>query len=117
MFITRLYKEFFDSEKTGGLILIIMTVLSLVIANSGWGQSYSDFWNTKAGGHTIVHWINDGLMAIFFLLIGLELEREIYQGQYPALHDLNVAFIGLDGQQDLHQKDLIGFRICRAKSI
>ena len=97
MTITRLYKEFFDSEKTGGLILIIMTVLSLVIANSGWGEAYSDFWNTKAGGHTIVHWINDGLMAIFFLLIGLELEREIYQGELSSLKTASLPIFGAFG--------------------
>jgi NhaA family Na+:H+ antiporter len=98
MFITRLYKEFFDSEKTGGLILIIMTVVSMILANSQWGDSYMDFWNTKAGGHSIVHWINDGLMAIFFLLIGLELEREIYQGELSSLKNASLPiFAALGG--------------------
>ena len=97
MFITRLYKEFFDSEKTGGLILIIMTVVSIILANSQWGDSYMDFWNTKAGGHTIVHWINDGLMAIFFLLIGLELEREIYQGELSSLKSASLPIFAAVG--------------------
>lgn len=81
MILTRLYKEFFNSEKTGGLILISMTVLSLLLANSPLKESYSGFWTSEFGGHTLVHWINDGLMTIFFLLIGLELEREIYRGE------------------------------------
>src|SRR4030042_4358568 len=81
MKLTRLYKEFFDSEKAGGLILVFMTILSLGLANSPWQFTYTNFWNLEFGGHSIVHWINDGLMTIFFLLIGLELEREIYKGE------------------------------------
>lgn len=97
MFITRLYKEFFDSEKTGGLILIIMTVLSMTIANSTLSRGYIDFWNTPVGGHTILHWINDGLMAIFFLLIGLELEREIYQGELSSLRNASLPIFAAVG--------------------
>ncbi len=97
MLITRLYKEFFDSEKTGGLILIIMTVFSMILANSQWSDPYMDLWNTKAGGHTIVHWINDGLMAIFFLLIGLELEREIYQGELSSLKNASLPIFAAVG--------------------
>ena len=97
MFISRLYKEFFDSEKTGGLILIIMTVVSLILANSQWSDSYMDFWNTKAGGHTLLHWINDGLMAIFFLLIGLELEREIYQGELSSIRNASLPIFAAIG--------------------
>ncbi|MBC7721051.1 MAG: Na+/H+ antiporter NhaA, partial [Pedobacter sp.] len=77
MKITRLFKDFFDSEKAAGLILIGCTILSLVIANSTFGESYHHFWQTQFAGHSIEHWVNDGLMTIFFLLIGLELEREI----------------------------------------
>ena len=81
MKLTKLYKEFFDSEKAGGLILVFVTVLSLVLANSAWQTNYINFWHFNLGGHSVVHWINDGLMTIFFLLIGLELEREIYKGR------------------------------------
>lgn len=97
MFITKLYKEFFDSEKTGGLILIIMTVLSLIIANSRWSGEYLEFWNTEVGGHSILNWINDGLMAIFFLLIGLELEREIYQGELSSLRNASLPIFAAVG--------------------
>ena len=97
MFITRLYKEFFDSEKTGGLILIIMTILSMAIANSQWSREYLEFWNTKIGGHTLLHWINDGLMAIFFLLIGLELEREIYDGELSSLRNASLPIFAATG--------------------
>ena len=81
MKLTRLFNDFFDSEKAGGLILVFGAVLSLVLANSAWQTDYINFWHFDLGGHSIVHWINDGLMTVFFLLIGLELEREIYRGE------------------------------------
>lgn len=84
---TKLFKAFFDSEKAGGLILIACTILSLALANSTFGADYHDFFKTKLGGLSIEHWINDGLMAIFFLLIGLELEREIYKGELSNIKD------------------------------
>lgn len=81
MRISKLFKEFFDSEKAGGAVLIACTLLSLVIANTSFAATYSHFWEYSFNGHSIEHWINDGLMAIFFLLIGLELEREVYDGE------------------------------------
>src|SRR4030066_645682 len=97
MKLTRLYKEFFDSEKAGGLILVSMTVLSLILANSPWHYSYTNFWNLEFGGHSIVHWINDGLMTIFFLLIGLELEREIYRGELSNFKNAVLPIFGAIG--------------------
>ena len=82
-----LFKDFFSSEKAGGLILIICTVLSLIISNTSFGVVYLHFWQIKLAGDSIVHWINDGLMTIFFLLIGLELEREIYKGELSKIKD------------------------------
>lgn len=78
---TKLFKDFFESEKAAGLILIGCTLISLVLANSLFGSTYLHFWHTNLGGQPIEYWINDGLMTIFFLLIGLELEREVYQGE------------------------------------
>ena len=80
-----MYNEFFKSEKTGGVILVIVTLFSILMANSMWQESYLSFWNMDIGGHTLVHWINDGLMTLFFLLIGLELEREIYEGELSSI--------------------------------
>ena len=97
MILTRLYKEFFNSEKVGGLILIIVTIFSLVLANSAWGTTYINFWNQDLGGHTILHWINDGLMSIFFLLIGLELEREIYNGELSNLRNASLPIFAAVG--------------------
>lgn len=97
MKITKLYKEFFDSEKAGGIVLIVCTVVSLVIANSDFGTEYHHFWQTIFAGHSIEHWINDGLMAIFFLLIGLELEREIYKGELSNFKDALLPIFGALG--------------------
>jgi NhaA family Na+:H+ antiporter len=85
--LTKLFRDFFESEKAGGMILIACTVASLLIANSGFGPSYTGFWSTSFGSHTLEQWINDGLMTIFFLLIGLELEREIYKGELSNPRD------------------------------
>jgi NhaA family Na+:H+ antiporter len=87
MKITHLFKEFFESEKSGGLVLIGCTIVSLFLANSFLGEDYGLFWQTKLGGLSLEHWINDGLMAIFFLLIGLELEREVYKGELSNIKD------------------------------
>jgi NhaA family Na+:H+ antiporter len=81
MKLSRLFTDFFNSEKAGGLVLIICTLVSLVLTNSPLQEYYLAIWNFDTGGHTTTQWINDGLMAIFFLLIGLELEREIYIGE------------------------------------
>ncbi len=87
MRLTRLFTEFFESEKAGGFILLGCTILSLLIANSSWEPGYTAFWNTQVGHHSLVHWINDGLMTVFFLLIGLELEREIYLGELSSIRN------------------------------
>jgi len=62
-------------------LLAICTVISLGLANSAIGESYLGIWHLYLGGLSIEHWVNDGLMAIFFLLIGLELKRELYSGE------------------------------------
>lgn len=90
MKLTQMYKNFFESEKAGGVVLILATVISLVIANTSFGQPYIHFWEMNIAGHTVEHYINDGLMTIFFLLIGLELEREVYAGE---LSDLKKALL------------------------
>ena len=97
MTITKLFKDFFDSEKAGGLILIGCTILSLTLANSNFGTGYHHFWQTQFAGHSIEHWVNDGLMTIFFLLIGLELEREIYKGELSNFKDALLPIFGALG--------------------
>jgi Na+:H+ antiporter, NhaA family len=97
MKLSKLFVEFFESEKAGGLLLIIATLISLLIANSVIQTEYIGLWNYDLGGHTIVQWINDGLMTIFFLLIGLELEREVYQGEFSNFKSASLPIFGALG--------------------
>jgi NhaA family Na+:H+ antiporter len=85
MKLFNLVTEFLESEKAGGFVLILCTIVSLILSNSFIGESYISFWNLSIGGHLLVHWINDGLMTFFFLLIGVELKREFMEGQFQHL--------------------------------
>jgi NhaA family Na+:H+ antiporter len=90
MKISHIFKDFVQSEKSGGLILISCTIISLFLANSIFSENYLGFWELEIAQHSVGHWINDGLMAIFFLLIGLELKREIFDGE---LSDIKNALL------------------------
>ena len=103
--LTQLFEEFFDSEKSSGIVLILFTLAAILIANSPWGKGFIDFWHIKLGVETggitlnlsVEHWINDGLMAIFFLLIGLEIEREIYAGELSNLKNASLPIMAAIG--------------------
>lgn len=97
MRLTKYFNEFFESEKAGGLILVFATIISLILANTSFRAEYLGFWHYPVGGHPLVHWINDGLMTIFFLLIGLELEREIYQGELSDFKSATLPIFGALG--------------------
>ena len=97
MKLTVLFKDFFNSEKAGGLILLAATALSLMLANSSVSASYQAILHYEVAGGSITHWINDGLMAVFFLLIGLELEREIYDGELSSLKNALLPLAGAAG--------------------
>lgn len=89
MELTKLFRDFFNSEKISGIILLACTIVSLIIANSSMGEDYVHFWHSQLNlsfgpislDYSIEHWVNDGLMTIFFLLVGLEIERELYKGE------------------------------------
>jgi NhaA family Na+:H+ antiporter len=97
MNLSHLFKNFYNSEKSGGFLLMGCSLVSLIFANSGWGNSYVGFWETAVFEHNITHWINDGLMAIFFLLIGLELEREVYAGELSKFRQALLPAMGALG--------------------
>jgi NhaA family Na+:H+ antiporter len=92
------FEHFLHAQTTTGIILIFMTIFSLLLANSSFAQSYIDFFHTKIDlsigtwelSHSLHHWINDGLMAIFFFIIGLEIKREILVGE---LSNIKVAIL------------------------
>ncbi|MDM1297304.1 Na+/H+ antiporter NhaA [Empedobacter falsenii] len=81
MIVSKLFNQFFHSQTSGGILLIFCTAFSLLLANSPIAESYDAIWLTDMFGHSFAHWINDGLMAIFFFLIGLELKREVFVGE------------------------------------
>ena len=80
MFISETLRRFTRSEQFGGVLLIGCTVVSLALANSPVSDAWIALWHLKLGPLSIEHWVNDALMAVFFLMIGLELERGIYVG-------------------------------------
>lgn len=83
-------QEFFKSGTAGGIILFICVVISLIIANTSWGPAFENFLATKVGtsfaglNYPVLLWINDGLMAIFFLMVGLEIKREMVEGELSS---------------------------------
>ena len=95
--LSRTFQRFFDSEKSGGILLAACTAASLLIANSPLGQGYLGWWQIQLAGLSLEHWINDALMAVFFLLIGLELEREIYSGELSTLRGALLPLIAAIG--------------------
>lgn len=83
-------QRFIQQEKSGGIVLGISVILALFFANSPWSDTYFDILNHKLGlmfdskpllEYNVIHWINDGLMAVFFFVVGLELKREIVAGE------------------------------------
>lgn len=86
------FLRFLKIESSGGILLIIATICALIIANSGWANYYESFWKQDftIGAESfkltkpIILWINDGLMAIFFFLVGLEIKRELLAGELSS---------------------------------
>ena len=95
--LSNTFNKFFDSEKSSGNLLIICTVLAIVLTNSPIGADYLSFWQKNVGGLSLEHWINDALMAIFFLLIGLELQRELYIGELSNFNNAILPIVAAIG--------------------
>ena len=92
--ILRPIHAFLSAESTGGLLLMAGAFTALVWANSPWSHSYHAFWHAKLGvgmvggfqhAMTLEHWVNDGLMVVFFLLVGLEIKRELLMGELASV--------------------------------
>lgn len=89
---TNIFKQFFNSKKLGGVLLLFCVAISLFVANSSYANIFSNFLLQKSGfeigyfnlNYTNAAWINDGLMAIFFLLVGLEIKRELIEGELSS---------------------------------
>jgi len=87
--VGRPLKRFMEVQAAGGVLLILATIIALVWANSPWGDSYDSFWHTYVDlsigdfeifHESLVHFVNDALMAIFFFVVGLEIKRELVTG-------------------------------------
>lgn len=103
--IVRPFQEFFRTEASGGILLLICAVIALVWANSPWSGSYFDLWDTYMTvgvgsaqiSKPILLWINDGLMAIFFFVVGLEIKREILTGELSSPKRAALALVAAVG--------------------
>lgn len=78
---TSVIRAFLDNASSGGIVLMFSAALALVVANSPLGSAYVEILHAYVGGLSVLHWINDGLMAVFFLMVGLEIKREVIDGQ------------------------------------
>src|SRR3954452_14420614 len=100
-----LFKAFFESEKVAGLFLLFCTIISLTVANSSSGESYIHFMHQSIdasfGGlaldYSIEQWVNDGLMAIFFLMVGLEVKRELLVGELASFSNAVMPVVAAIG--------------------
>jgi len=100
-----IFIETIKSEQMSGVVLMLATLTSMYIANSSYGTGYAAFWHNTVGFTgagvalklSVEHWINDGLMAVFFLLVGLEIERELYVGELADLKDATLPGIAAIG--------------------
>ena len=98
MIITNYFKKFFQIAQSSGNLLIICVILSLLIANSSLGSSFQELLDFRLGSYSISLWINDGLMTIFFLLVGLEIKREILEGELSSFKNATLPiFAALGG--------------------
>jgi len=92
------FRRFVQSEQFGGVLLLVCTIVSLVLANTAFAEPWLALWHLKLGPLSVEHWINDALMAVFFLMIGLELERGVYVGALSNVRNaLLPAFAAVGG--------------------
>ncbi len=77
-------RKLLQTEAAGGYVLMVAAALAMIVANSPLSASYTDILHHYVAGLSVLHWINDGLMAIFFLLIGLEVKRELIDGELSS---------------------------------
>lgn len=105
-FVARPVLRFVDREVASGILLLVATAVALIWVNSGWGNSYHDFWHSEielAVGTwhlphmTVGHFVNDALMALFFFVVGLEIKRELVTGDLSSFRAAALPAIGALG--------------------
>ena len=103
MTLTQYFRKFFHSSQSSGILLIICVIISLMIANSSLSEVFQNFLDKKVGteifhlNYPISIWINDGLMAIFFLLVGLEIKRELVEGELSTFKSASLPIFAAIG--------------------
>jgi NhaA family Na+:H+ antiporter len=103
--VRQIFQRFTQLQASGGVLLLIATILALVWANSPIGDSYFDFWGTYLSisigdfslSENLVHWVNDGLMVLFFLVVGLEIKRELTVGELASPRRAALPIMGAIG--------------------
>ncbi|WP_312762366.1 Na+/H+ antiporter NhaA [Epilithonimonas sp.] len=103
MELSKYFQKFFHSSKTSGILLILCVFLSLIIANTSSAEGFQNFLDAKIGteifhlNYSLSVWINDGLMAIFFLLVGLEIKRELVEGELSDIKKASLPIFAAIG--------------------
>ena len=96
MKISRYFSQFFHNSQSSGIVLLVCVFISLLLANSSLGTLFQSLLDTELGNESlhlkypVSIWINDGLMAIFFLLVGLEIKRELVEGELSNLKNASL---------------------------
>ncbi len=103
MNLTLYFKKFFNNSQASGIILIFCVLISLLIANSSAAETFQNFLDKVVGTHLfgleypVSIWINDGLMAVFFLLVGLEIKRELVEGELSSFKNASLPIFAAVG--------------------
>ena len=97
MRITKFFKEFFSNSQSSGILLVFCVLISLMIANSSASAGFQSFLDQSWGPYSVSVWINDGLMAIFFLLVGLEIKRELLEGELSNFKNASLPILAAIG--------------------
>ena len=97
MRITKFFKEFFSNSQSSGILLVFCVLISLMIANSSASEGFQSFLDQAWGPYSVSVWINDGLMAVFFLLVGLEIKRELLDGELSNFKNASLPILAAIG--------------------
>ena len=97
-----IFNYFFQNQQSSGILLILFTIISLILANSAYNSNYQALIHsaTKNNFHlpaTLLDWINEGLMTLFFVLIGIEIKRELYEGELKNRKNAMLPLLGALG--------------------
>lgn len=127
------FQNFVNKEALSGILLFLATLLAVIVANSSYGQAYYDLWHTPLGitlgektiSMSLTYWIDDGLMALFFLMVGLEIKREMVVGELSSVSKSAFPIVAAIGGMAvpaliyvaLNQNNPLGFGIPMATDI